>query len=264
MKEPQLSLAAGVLPEFRPEVIVAAAGAAGYPAVGIGFDPDRWSDAVCRRVRRALDGGNVTALDIEVIWMRAGATVSDSARRLIAAGGELGASNVLIVSANPDRAEALHQFGALCELAEAAGMRAVLEFLMISQIRTLDDALALVRDVGHPAGGVLVDSLHLQRCGATPEAVAAIEPELLPYAQLCDGPAVLADTGHDAFLIDAVDGRLAPGDGELPLRRLMHALPAGIPLSLEVRSKRYRERFPDPEARARAVLDRTRRFLAGA
>jgi sugar phosphate isomerase/epimerase len=261
-KEPLLSLAAGVLPEFPPESIVAAAGAAGYPAAGIWFDPDSWSDSVTGRVRRALDTGHLMALDIEVIWIRDGRTVSNTARRLIATGGELGARNVLIVSANPDRAEAAHQFAALCELAEAAGMRAVLEFLMISQVRTLDAALAMVREVGHPAGGVLVDALHLQRCGATPEDLAAVEPELLPYAQLCDGPAVLPDTSQEAYLVDAVDGRLAPGEGELPLARLLHGLPAGTPLSLEVRSRRYRERFPDPEARARAVLDRTRRFLA--
>jgi sugar phosphate isomerase/epimerase len=262
MREPALSLAAGVLPEFPPDVIVTAAAAAGYPATGIWFDPESWTDSVSGRVRRALDSANLTALDIEVIWMRGGRAVSDTARRLIATGGELGVRNVLIVSANPDRTEVGHQFAALCQLAEAAGMRAVLEFLMISEIRTLEEALVVVRDVGHPAGGVLVDALHLQRCGATPDEVARIEPELLPYAQLCDAPAVLADTSHHAYLIDAVDGRVAAGEGELPLAHLMQRLPAGIPLSLEVRSRRYRERFPDPTARARAVLDQTRRFLA--
>lgn len=255
---PLLSLAAGVLPEFPPEVIVSSAVAAGYPASGIWFDPDTWTDNTTRAVRAAL--GAHVALDIEVVWIRAGREVSEAARRLIAAGGELGARNVLIVSANPDPLETRVQFAALCELAAAAGMRAVFEFLMISAVRTLDEAAAIVRDVAHPAAGVLVDALHLQRGGATPAAVAALDPAWLPYAQLCDAPFALpADV---TYLSDAVDGRCAPGEGELPLRELLLALPAGIPQSLEVRSLAYRTRYPDPVQRARAVLEQTRRFLA--
>jgi sugar phosphate isomerase/epimerase len=260
MSKHLLSLAAGVLPEFAPDVIVRAAAQAGYPASGIWCDTDTWTDSTTRAVAHQLREGAVHALDIEVIWIRPGRDVPDSARRLIDIGGTLGAQNVLIVSANPNPADTKHQFAALCAYAEAAGMRAVLEFLMIAEVKTLAQAIEIVTDVGHPAGGVLVDALHLARCGATPRDVAAIAPQLLPYAQLCDGPAQLP---RDAtFLTDAIDGRSAAGEGELPLRDLLEALPANAPLSLEVRSKRYRELYPDPVERARAVLDATRRFLA--
>lgn len=261
-KEPLLSLAAGVLPDFAPDVIANAAGEAGYPATGIWFDAATWTDSVTRRVGAALEAHRLTALDIEVIWIRPGRTITADAERLIATGGELGARNVLVVSANPDPAETRHQFAQLCELAAAAGMRAALEFLMIGAVQTLDQALAVVRDVGHPAGAVLVDALHLQRCGATPEALADVEPRLMPYAQLCDAPATLENADAQRWLEDAVDGRSAPGEAGLPLVRLLKALPPGTPLSLEVRSRRYRETFPDPVERARAVLMQTRRFLA--
>jgi sugar phosphate isomerase/epimerase len=263
MQEPMLSLAAGVLPEFAPDIIVAAAAAAGYPASGIWFDPQTWSDSVTARVRGALAANALTALDIEVIWIRPGRAIAADARRLITAGGELGARNVLIVSANPDRAETCHQFAGLCELAAAAGMRAVLEFLMISEIRSLADALAVVGAVQHPAGAVLIDALHLQRCGGRPADLARVDPLLLPYAQICDAPAALAETTYPAYLTDAVDGRSAPGEGALPLAQLLTELPPGTPLSLEVRSRRYREQYADPVARARAVLQQTRAFLAG-
>ena len=264
MNVPMLSLAAGVLPEFPPEVIVAAAAAAGFPASGIWFDPQTWSDATTRHVRVGLETAGLVPLDIEVIWIRPGRRIEESARQLIATGGELGARNVLIVSVNPDAADTRHQFGVLCELAAAAGMRAALEFLMIGAVQTLEQALAVVRDVGHPAGAVLVDALHLQRCGAEPEDLAIVDPGLLPYAQICDGPAILTEPNYQAWLEDAVDGRSAAGEGALPLRRLLRALPPGTPLSLEVRSRRYREQFPDPVARARAVLEQTCRFFAGA
>jgi sugar phosphate isomerase/epimerase len=257
-----LSLAAGVLPEFPPDVIVRAAAEAGYRASGIWCDTDTWTDATTRAVRQQLREGAVVALDIEVIWIRPGRDVPDSARRLIDIGGSLGAQNVLVVSANPNSAETKHQFAALCACAETAGMRVVLEFLMIAEVKTLAQALEIVTDVGHPAGGVLVDALHLARCGATPRDVASISPGLLPYAQLCDGPAHLQRADHATFLADAIDGRSAAGEGELPLRDLLAALPANVPLSLEVRSKRYRDRYADPVERARAVLDATDRFLA--
>jgi sugar phosphate isomerase/epimerase len=259
--EPLVSLAAGVLPEFPPEVIVAAAAESGYPASGIWFDPATWTDATTRRVRTELAAGALVPLDIEVVWIRPGRAVEDAALRLIDTGGELGARHVLIVSANPVLADTQYQFAVLCERAAGAGMRAVFEFLMISEVKTLAQALEVVRGVGHPAGGVLVDALHLQRCGAAPDDLRGLAPALLPYAQLCDGPAALMEPGPQAYLEDAIDGRSAPGEGGLPLVDLLNALPAGIPLSLEVRSRRYREQYPDPVARARAVLEQTRRFL---
>jgi sugar phosphate isomerase/epimerase len=259
---PLLSLAAGVLPEFPPDEIVGAAGAAGYPASGIWFDPETWTDATTQRVRAALGTHGLVPLDIEVIWIRPGRAIEDYARRLIAAGGELGARNVLIVSVNPVLADTQHQFGQLCDLAQAAGMRAVLEFLMIGEIKSLAQALEVVRGVGHPAGGVLIDALHLQRSGGRPEDLAGVDPALFPYAQLCDAPAELALHTYQSWLVDAVDGRSAPGEGGLPLARLLEALPAETPLSLEVRSRHYREQYADPVARAGAVLAQTRRFFA--
>jgi sugar phosphate isomerase/epimerase len=259
-----LSLAAGVLPEFPPQRIVRAAAESGYRATGIWCDTDTWTDATTRDVQRELRDGALQALDIEVIWIWPGREVTDRARRLIDIGGALGARNVLIVSANPSLADTKHQFAVLCEHAAAAGMRAVLEFLMIAQVKTLAQALDVVSDVGHPAGGVLVDALHLARCGATPAHVASIARDRLPYAQLCDGSATLSNPDYDAYLADAIDGRSAAGEGELPLRDLLAALPSDVPLSLEVRSKRYRETCPDPVERARAVLAVTRDFLGSA
>lgn len=258
-----LSLAAGVLPEFAPDVIVRAAARAGYPATGIWCDTDTWTDATTRAVAVELRNGALQALDIEVIWIRPGREVEDSARRLIEIGATLGARNVLIVSANPVLADTKHQFATLCELAAAAGMRAVLEFLMIAQVKTLAQAVDIVTDVGHPTGGVLVDALHLARCGATAADILRVAPHLLPYAQLCDGPAQLARADHASYLSDAIDGRCAAGEGALPLDALLKALPPELPLSLEVRSKRYRDRYADPVDRARAVLDQTRAFLHG-
>jgi sugar phosphate isomerase/epimerase len=257
-----LSLAAGVLPECPPERIVQAAIDTGYPAAGIWVDADTWTDTTTRVISAMLDNSGIIALDAEVIWIQAGTTPNDAARKVIDVAGELGARNVLIVSANDSLDETKTQFGALCELAHGVGARAVLEFLMIGKVKTLDQALEVVTDVAHPAGGILIDALHLARCGKLPADVARIDPSLLPYAQLCDGPASARDTSFEGYLEDALDARSAPGEGELPLDALVCALPPDTPMSLEVRSKHYRETYPDPVERARALLDATQRFFA--
>lgn len=257
-----LSLAAGVLPEFSADAIVAAAAAAGYRATGVWFDPKTWDAAMTRRIRALLRDEGLVALDIEPLWLGAGRTVSDDARRMIDAAAELGARNVLVVSANERFADTQHQFAQLCELVGPTGMRVAFEFLMITPVQSLAQALELVRGAQHPAAAVLIDTLHLARCGATAADVAAVPREWLPYAQLCDGPAAVAGTDRNAYLVDALDARSAAGEGDLPLADVLRALPHDAPLSLEVRSRRDRERYADPVERAAAVLERTQRFLA--
>src|SRR5207249_1674731 len=109
--------------------------------------------------------------------------------------------------------------------------------------RTLADAVRVVDRAGRPEGAVLVDALHLQRSGGTPADVAALAPQRLPYCQLCDAPAepvwsggaqVLTEAPADALavaLTEARTGRLMPGDGELPLRDLVDALPPDAALA---------------------------------
>jgi sugar phosphate isomerase/epimerase len=124
----------------------------------------------------------------------------------------------------------------------------VLEFLPILGVRTLTDAVRAASDVGDPRVGVLVDALHLARAGQSPADVAALDPALFPYLQICD-----ADAEPPEDLLDeALHGRQLPGDGGLPIAELLAAVP-DVPLSFELRSRALREAHPDPLDRARAV-----------
>ena len=66
----------------------------------------------------------------------------------------------------------------------------------------------------------------------------------------------------NAIITDAIDLREQCGEGGLPLTDLYRALPEGIPLSIELRSKRLRDAFSDAGDRAKAVATATRRWLA--
>jgi sugar phosphate isomerase/epimerase len=69
-------------------------------------------------------------------------------------------------------------------------------------------------------------------------------------------------TDPDAYYVDAIDGRLAPGEGSVPVAAMVMALPADLPVSLEIRSLHYRETYRDPLERARAILAQTQAFFA--
>ena len=256
--EPVLSLAAGVLPEHDGPEVAAAAAAAGYSHFGVTVG-EHWTAEATRRVRALMQTHGLKCLDAEVIWLGAGARVLEQHRRIIAVAAELEAANVLVVSEEADTARAAAGLHQLCELAAPAGLRVCLEFLRITAISRPSQALAVIRQAAHPAAGILVDSLHLARSGES-AAVLAGQEALLPYLQLCDAPLHFSDDPA-GLLEDALDRRCAPGEGELPLEETL-GLNRMAPLSLEVRSRAYREQYPDPAERARAIRRRTLDFLA--
>ena len=67
-----------------------------------------------------------------------------------------------------------------------------------------------------------------------PADVATVEPSLLRYAQICDASADRPGPADTARLVaEARTGRLLPGEGVLPLRELVRALPDALPLAIE-------------------------------
>ncbi len=255
-----LSLATGTLPEFSPAEVTRACAEAGWPACGIWYDPETWTDATTADVAKAFSETGIIPLDIEVVWIQPDGP-DPNHQRLIEAGGEIGARNVLIVSSDPDRAETKRRFAEICGWAADAGMNACLEFLPITEIKTLADALDVLNDVDHPNAKLLIDPTHLARSGGHPDLLKDVSPDLLSYAQFCDGVAALPDDDIQTILNEAVDGRLMPGEGALPIAALLKILPDDLPLAVELRSKALRDAHPDPVARARAVLDATTGYL---
>ncbi|MES2290677.1 MAG: TIM barrel protein [Pseudomonadota bacterium] len=258
-----IGLASGVLPGFDAEVTVEAAARAGFDAVGLWIEPDRWTSERIRNVRAAIAANGLFAVDAEVLRMRAG-PLSDDHRRMVEISAEIGARNLLVIGSDPDLAGVGDAYAELCELGESHGIRIALEFMLFSSVRTLDDARAMVAATASPAAALLIDPLHLDRAGYGAADVAALPREWLPYAQFCD--AALEGPARDdnaALLVEALDGREMPGEGVLALQAIVDALPPGIPLSVELRSLALRERFPDPFERAHALHQATVAWMDG-
>jgi sugar phosphate isomerase/epimerase len=244
-----LSLAAGVQLDVAPADMVSVASAAGWPAVGIWFDGKTWSDSASREVRRRLDDTGVIALDIEPIIPSEDG--NDFAEQLIEAAAVIGAQHILFTSRLKEQVRTTDRYQQVCEMARPHGINVVCEFLPIFPLNTLSMAAEIVADSRATNGGVLIDNLHLSRSGSSVEDVQALPTELFPYLQICDAVAE-RPTEFGALLDEALNGRLCPGEGSLPIEELLQAIP-DVPLSFEVRSKFLRD-ITDPVERAKYLL----------
>jgi sugar phosphate isomerase/epimerase len=244
-----LSLAAGVQIDVAPADMVTVAHDAGWPAVGIWFDGKTWTDSTSREVRHRLDNTGVVALDIEPIIPSEDG--NDFAEQLIEAAAVIGARHILFTSRLKDQVRTTDRYQEVCEMARPHGINVVCEFLPIFPLNTLSMAAEIVATANVTNGGVLIDNLHLSRSGSSIEEVQAMPTELFPYLQICDAPLQRpADFG--ALLDEALNGRLCPGEGSLPIVELLQAVPE-VPLSFEVRSKFLRD-ITDPVNRAKHLL----------
>ena len=173
---------------------------------------------------------------------------------------ELGAGCANIVVLDPDLDRSASLLAAFAEAVAERGLRASVEFLPGIPLGTLDAAVAMVRSIGSPALGIVLDAMHLFRSGGCVADVAALERKDIGYVQLCDVP--LQSTGALSYADEARYERKAPGDGELPLLDFLRVCPADRPVSIEVPQRSLAEAGIGPEERLRPVVTRTRELLA--
>jgi len=251
-----LSIAAGVHPDLAPERMVEVAAAAGWPACGVWFDPATWTDATTRAVRQRLDDTGVVALDLEPIIPAP--DHDDQGERVIDAAAAVGARHVLFTSRLPELSATIERFSVLCDVASTCGVTLVCEFLPIFPLRSLAMAREVVNRHPISRAGILIDNLHLSRSGGSVDDVRSIDVRRFPYLQIADASSA-ALTEFASLLDEALNGRLLPGDGALPIAELLSAVPYA-PLSFEVRSRALRDGFSDPVERARHLLVSAEKF----
>jgi len=163
------------------------------------------------------------------------------------------------VTFEPDFQRNVEQFGRLAELASKFGIETLIEFVAIFAVGDLPTAHALVREVARPDFRLLIDTMHVGRSGATAADLAAIDPALIGYIQLCDAP--LKPTNPD-YMDEAVHQRLVPGDGELPLFDMLAALPRDLIVGLEVPLRSEAEAGIGPHERLGRCLTAARELMA--
>ncbi|HEX7163739.1 MAG TPA: TIM barrel protein [Trebonia sp.] len=240
--------------DVSPPDLVTVAAQAGFDVVGLRISPATdderpWpmapgSTMLAETAARCADTG-ITVLDAEAV--RLGPERTDFTPFLDTA-ARLGARYVNAICEDEDLARLTDEFARLAAEARPYGIRPVVEFMAYRRVRTLADATAVAAGSG---GGIVIDALHVQRCGVGLDALSRVDPGLVGYVQLCDAPlAAPADQ-----VAEARSARLLPGDGELPLTGLLAALPDGVPVAVEA-PQAGADAAPAPfAARARRALE---------
>lgn len=227
-------------PLASPEAVSLAA-KLGYGAVGLralpaapggSFDPLIEDKALVRETLRRLKDTGISVFDVEII--RIGADFrADAFKPFLEVCGELSARAVLVAGDDTDEARLTANFAAFCAAAAPYGITADLEFMAWTAVKDAKSALRIVTAANQPNGGILVDSLHTGRSTTTLDDLMAIPTSRLNYAQICDATPGTHFT--DAELIHTARcERLLPGDGTIDLRGIFAALPATLPISIEL------------------------------
>lgn len=226
----------------------------GYPRYSLRDDV-----ALRRELKAALAANGVTISLGENLMVQAGADMREQWLADLEIFAELGISRANSVSFEPDLQRNIDQYGLLAETSAAFGVRTLLEFVPIFGVPDLPTALTVAEKVAHPNLGLMMDTMHIGRTGATTSALRAVPPDLIGYIQLCDAP--VRPTNPD-YMDEAMFERMVPGEGELPLADYLGAMPRDRIVSLELPVRSEAERGIPPEQWLRRAVDATRAILA--
>jgi sugar phosphate isomerase/epimerase len=250
----RIGLAALTVLELPPAEQIAVAADAGYDFVGLRLIPATaqetvhpWREsAFVGEIGRRLADRGITALDVEVFRLDPAVDI-DAFEPYVAAAAKLGAKQMLVAGADADERRLADNFGRLCDLAGGYGLSANIEPMPWLHVDTVAQAKRVVDASAKSNAGLLVDAIHFYR---VKNSLGELSRAKLHYMQLCDAPAAIPADMNE-ILRQARFDRLMPGEGGLDLRGLLRALPADLPIGLEI-----------PYARPMPALERASRALA--
>lgn len=254
----QLSLV-GTAP---PDLVTVAAGV-GFDFVGArvrpvtaaerAYDLQPGSPMLKETLARMRDTG-VKVKDIEFLLLD-GSDQRGAWLRMMEAGQALGAGSLTVAGADPDAARLADTLARMTADGRDFGIVPTLEPISYQAVHSIPAAAELARAAGCK---IVVDALHFNRFGGTPDQLAA-SADLVPLLQLCDGPVQRPATRED-LVTESRSERGVPGEGGFDLAALVAAFPAGTPVSVETPSDRRVAELGEPgwarnlKAAADAVL----------
>ena len=171
---------------------------------------------------------------------------------------ELGCERINVVSIGKDMSQAIDGFGALSELAAQRGLQVSAEMGSLGPLDLVAPALEVVKGVDQANFSFVIDSMHFFRLGNTLADFAALDPALIGYVQLADAPWA---PRFDTYMDEAMYERMAPGEGELPLREFLALVPDGRVVSLEIPMRSMAEAGIGPRERTKRCVDGARRLM---
>ena len=252
MKAPLWALAAGCVPDVMPWEIPLIAKKGGFLSSGMWVDSSTtWNNNALKKTKVSLKETGIELIDVEVTWLENDAQLNDKHKLIIDVGLELSAKNILVVNRHKDYEKSLNQFYKMCEYA-GSDIRLCLEFGEFTNIKSLKHALRFINAINHPASGILIDLMHLNRSN---EEIPDLDNPIFPYVQGCDFWQSSKKLTGDDYILAAIDDRCCLGKGEANKDFFSKVCKSNLDVSLEIRSKDLRDRFADPYKRAEYIFN---------
>jgi len=216
-------------------------------------------DALRGATRKALADTGVSLALLDGFALFPGSTRDDH-RRTLDLAADLGTRRLNTVSF-VDWPHTLDETAWMVGLAADYGMTVTVEPCALLTAATLAQALELIAYVGQPNFKLLIDTMHVARTGEAGD-LAALDPELIDYVQISDAP--LAMPSREAYMDEALNERMIPGTGELPLVEMLRAVPDTVVVSAEVPLRSLAEAGVSDLERGRRIVAGINRVLAAA
>ena len=266
------SLAHLTLIGVTPPELVYIAARAGYDAVSPRFIPmhvpgeftqSPIEKAQIQATKTALKTTGLKVLDVELARL----TEDVDPRNFVPAlelGGELEAQRMIMsawTKTRDDRNFLIDVYAETCDLARPYGISVDLEFPTFSRLRTLDEALDIVRAADRPNGGILVDTLYLHLSRVDLAELLHIPSELFHFLHVSDCLPGIADT-REGMIQLARDARLYPGEGWIDFKGIIERMPP-VDYSIELPNK-ARIKELGYEEHARRCLQHAKRTFGAA
>ena len=266
------SLAHLTLIGVTPPELVYIAARAGYDAVSPRFIPmhvpgeftqSPVEKAQIQATKTALKTTGLKVLDVEIARL----TEDVDPRNFVPAlelGGELEAQRMIMsawTKTRDDRNFLIDVYAETCDLAHPYGITVDLEFPTFSRLRTLDEALDIVRAADRPNGGILVDTLYLHLSRVDLAELLHIPSELFHFLHVSDCLPGIADT-REGMIQLARDARLYPGEGWIDFKGIIERMPP-VDYSIELPNK-ARNKELGYEEHARRCLQHAKRTFGAA
>jgi sugar phosphate isomerase/epimerase len=102
---------------------------------------------------------------------------------------ELEIRRINVASIDRDVNRTFDQFARIAEMADALGIETTIE-IGPGPVPDLRSALAALRHVGRENFRLLINTMHFFRSGSSAADIAALDPNVIGYVQLCDVPMV--------------------------------------------------------------------------
>jgi sugar phosphate isomerase/epimerase len=264
----QFSLAHLTSLQCSPPQLIEIAARAGYEFVGLRpipvgahdepLHPFATDRALFSRTKAALAATGVRLLDIEVARIIKEAQPQDYLPAIEAA-AQLGGKHVLSSAWCDDPPYIQDFFAELCALARQFGLTVDLEFVTWSGIRTLNEAADLVRASQCDNAGIVVDTLHFDRCHADVATLGSLPSDWFHFVQISDAPAKYSNEREELIRIGR-GARLYLGEGGIDVAAILRRLPA-VPLSVEIPNTAKLAAL-GAEQYARLCIETARSYLA--